>query len=576
MSGGEPSSIKQLSRCAARQPAPSRMYGVRTGVTFDFKVYGLILQLVLFYYSIGGEYMHQALYRKWRPQVFDDVCGQEHITSILKYETENSKFSHAYLFCGSRGTGKTTCAKILAKAVNCESPINGSPCNKCAACLSIDSGAATDVLEMDAASNNGVENIRDIRDEVVYTPTSLKYRVYIVDEVHMLSGSAFNALLKTLEEPPSHVIFILATTELHKLPATIVSRCQRFDFRRISTEALMGRLSFISEKEGIEVESEALRVIAKLAQGGMRDAISLLELCAGNRALITEELVNTTLGAGGQEKVVNTVKAIANSDYDALFDVVDETVRSSKDISVFWNELISIYRDLLVLKTTRAADKYLDLTDSQKEALGALAALFTKEMLLSHIRILDDALYTMQKAGSVKRIVAEMALIKMSDQTLDPSYDNILSRLSKLELFAASGGAVSAVSTQKTESAFEIKTEAPKQEHPKPQATSSASTVITQKSIRGWNEIAERTVGDDGFLLSFLKLAKAYATSDKKLLVTFPNELAMDMVDGANIKGTLCSVVNIETQSAYTQNDVIYRVTTSADKAMETDLDDFE
>ncbi|MBQ2307946.1 MAG: DNA polymerase III subunit gamma/tau, partial [Clostridia bacterium] len=225
--------------------------------------------------------MHQALYRKWRPQTFDDVCGQEHVTSILKYETENNKFSHAYLFCGSRGTGKTTCAKILAKAVNCEASVNGSPCNKCASCLAIDAGTATDVLEMDAASNNGVDNIRDIRDEVVYTPSALKYRVYIVDEVHMLSGSAFNALLKTLEEPPSHAVFILATTELHKLPSTIVSRCQRYDFRRIATDTLVKRLSHIADSEGISYDSDALRIIAKMAQGGMRDAISLLELCAG-------------------------------------------------------------------------------------------------------------------------------------------------------------------------------------------------------------------------------------------------------------------------------------------------------
>ncbi|MBP3375405.1 MAG: DNA polymerase III subunit gamma/tau, partial [Clostridia bacterium] len=197
--------------------------------------------------------MHQALYRKWRPKSFDEVYGQDHITSILKYEIDNKKFSHAYLFCGSRGTGKTTCAKILAKAVNCLEPINGSPCGRCEACLSIESGAATDVIEMDAASNNGVDNIRDIRDEVVYSPSNLKYRVYIIDEVHMLSASAFNALLKTLEEPPEHVVFILATTELHKLPATIISRCQRFDFRRITTEVLKNHLLRIAKQEGIEI-----------------------------------------------------------------------------------------------------------------------------------------------------------------------------------------------------------------------------------------------------------------------------------------------------------------------------------
>ena len=210
--------------------------------------------------------MHQALYRKWRPQTFDDVCGQEHITSILRYEAEHRAFSHAYLFCGSRGTGKTTCAKILAKVVNCESPVNGNPCGKCEACKAIDSGAATDVLEMDAASNNGVDNIRDIRDEVVYSPAMLRYRVYIIDEVHMLSASAFNALLKTLEEPPEHVVFILATTELQKLPATIISRCQRFDFRRISTEHLMARLAYIAKEENIVLHTDAARMLAKLAQ----------------------------------------------------------------------------------------------------------------------------------------------------------------------------------------------------------------------------------------------------------------------------------------------------------------------
>ena len=294
--------------------------------------------------------MHQALYRKWRPQTFDEVCGQEHITSILKYETANSKFSHAYLFCGSRGTGKTTCAKILAKAVNCEAPVNGSPCNKCASCMSIDAGTATDVLEMDAASNNGVDNIRDIRDEVVYSPSALKYRVYIVDEVHMLSGSAFNALLKTLEEPPAHVVFILATTELHKLPSTIISRCQRFDFRRISTQVLTDRLSFISESEGIEYDTEALRMIAKLAQGGMRDAISLLELCAGTRNKITPDIVDETIGSGGRENIENTVKAIAGFDFDAIFSTVDSVVRSSRDIAVFWQELI------LLPKSRRTAE----------------------------------------------------------------------------------------------------------------------------------------------------------------------------------------------------------------------------
>ena len=235
--------------------------------------------------------MHRALYRKWRPKTFDDVYGQEHITSILKYQTDKNQFSHAYLFCGSRGTGKTTCAKILAKAVNCLHPVGGSPCGECEACRAIEDGSTTDVIEMDAASNNGVENIRDIRDEVNYMPAMLKYRVYIVDEVHMLSGSAFNALLKTLEEPPAHIVFILATTEANKLLPTIVSRCQRFDFHRIGVESLVARMRLIAESEGIDLRDDGAALLARLAQGGMRDAISLLELCAGTNQPITAALV---------------------------------------------------------------------------------------------------------------------------------------------------------------------------------------------------------------------------------------------------------------------------------------------
>ncbi|MBO4213206.1 MAG: DNA polymerase III subunit gamma/tau, partial [Clostridia bacterium] len=296
--------------------------------------------------------MHKALYRKWRPQVFDDVCGQEHITSVLKYEVQNGLLSHAYLFCGSRGVGKTTCAKILAKAVNCEHPVNGEPCGKCAACLAIDNGSAVDVVEMDAASNNGVDEIRDLRDEVVFAPAVLKYKVYIVDEVHMLSQSAFNALLKTLEEPPSYVIFILATTEQHKLPATIVSRCQRFEFKRISTDTLAARLNFIAKNEKIDIEPDASRLLSRLALGGMRDAISLLELCSGNNEKITVELVNETVGGTGREVTLKIAKAVAKKNYDDLFSEVNEVVRSSKSLTVFLQNMADFWRDMLVFKTT--------------------------------------------------------------------------------------------------------------------------------------------------------------------------------------------------------------------------------
>ena len=377
--------------------------------------------------------MHQALYRKWRPQRFEDVYGQDHITSILKYEIENSKFSHAYLFCGSRGTGKTTCAKILAKAVNCLDVQNGSPCGKCEACRSIDSGSATDVLEMDAASNNGVDDIRDIREEVVYSPSKLKYRVYIIDEVHMLSQSAFNALLKTLEEPPEHVVFILATTELHKLPATIVSRCQRFDFRRISTPILKEHLLRIATSEGIEIDEDAATALAKHAQGGMRDAISLLDLCAGGHRRIDAALVEDTVGSSGRGAIMDVIRAIAEKDYEAIFSFIDTIVQSSKDITVFWQELISVYRDLLVVKTSKNSAAYLDLTDVELEGLRALASMFTVERLSYHCDMMREAYSSMYRANAVRRIVAELTLVRMCDERLNTSPEAMLSRIAALE-----------------------------------------------------------------------------------------------------------------------------------------------
>ncbi len=386
--------------------------------------------------------MHQALYRKWRPRTFDEVCGQDHITSILKYEIANSKFSHAYLFCGSRGTGKTSCAKILAKAVNCLSPVNGDPCGVCEACRAIDSGAATDVLEMDAASNKGVDNIRDIRDEVIYSPSSLKYRVYIIDEVHMLSASAFNALLKTLEEPPAHALFILATTELHKLPATIISRCQRFDFRRISTEVLKSHLLKIADSEGIEISESAALLLAKHAQGGMRDAISLLDLCAGSRQRIDDELVASTVGSGGREQMLSVVRAIADKDYEAIFRAVDDTVRSSRDITVFWQELIAVYRDLLVIKNSRDPAAYLDLTDSEIEAMALISKSFSQETLSCHSQMLTEAFLSMQRANAVRRIVAEITLVRMCDTRLAKGNEALLARISALEKAVAQGAFV--------------------------------------------------------------------------------------------------------------------------------------
>ena len=479
--------------------------------------------------------MHQALYRKWRPQTFDDVCGQEHITSVLRYEAENHAFSHAYLFCGSRGTGKTTCAKILSKVINCEHPVNGNPCCECAACRAIDSGAATDVLEMDAASNNGVENIRDIRDEVVYSPSSLRYRVYIIDEVHMLSVSAFNALLKTLEEPPEHVVFILATTELQKLPATIISRCQRFDFRRISTEALMSRLSYIAEQEQINLHPDAARMLAKLAQGGMRDAISLLELCAGGGREVTVEAVEESVGLSGRGAMLSTINAVANKDYDTLFDQIAEIVRSSKDISVFLQDLISVYRDMLVIKTTKNASSYLDLTDDESLQLKAAADRFRKETILYHCKLLEDTFFATQKNNSVKRVVVEMTLVRMCDEALDTSSEAMLSRIAQLEEQVATGRIA------RSEPKTAPKAEAPKAEIPIPEVkkeapVQTAPAAATQnkrvlRRMQNWMEVVERIGRSAPMEAGFIRAAHAFTQEDGTVIIRFDNGFSKDMMD---------------------------------------------
>ena len=558
-----------------RQPVPSRRYEVRVGAKFDLKVYGLLLQ-PNFYYFCEVKILHQALYRKWRPQTFDDVCGQDHITSVLKYEIANAKSSHAYLFCGSRGTGKTTCAKILAKAVNCENPINGNPCNECASCRSIDAGSATDVLEMDAASNNGVENIRDIRDEVVYSPSSLKYRVYIVDEVHMLSPSAFNALLKTLEEPPAHVVFILATTELHKLPATIISRCQRFDFRRITVSDIMSRLLYIAQKENIQTENDALRIIAKYSQGGMRDAISLFELCTGNRSQLSSKDVTDTIGSISNETIAKILTAVRNKDYDVIFSVIDDIVSSSKDISIFWDDMITYCRSMLIYKTAKCPEAYLDLTESEKKQLGEVADMFTKDTVLYFIKLLNDSLVTMQKANSTKRYIAEMTLVRMGDESLDTSSEAILSRISKLEVQLSS--AKLSVSTEN-----EIKSNIKKEAHAQKQIDASPKTdtkqektdikptptikndtaPATEKLFRGWREIVDKVALGDFMAGPFLKKTKAYILPSGKVSVRFQDSFAMDMFLKSSLLASLYSNIGEAIKKPVGEADVEFIVSTS-------------
>ena len=562
MSGGEPSSIKQCPRCAARQPALSRGIGMRVFPRFDLKVYGLILQLD-FYRSERGDLMHQALYRKWRPATFDDVCGQEHITSVLKYECEHAKFSHAYLFCGSRGTGKTTCAKILAKAVNCEAPIGGSPCGECPSCIAIDSGNATDVLEMDAASNNGVDNIRDIRDEVVYSPSMLKYRVYIVDEVHMLSTSAFNALLKTLEEPPSHVVFILATTELHKLPSTIISRCQRFDFRRISIPVITERLLRISEAEGIKIQKSAAQLLAKLAMGGMRDAVSLLELCAGTRREVTEELVSDVVGISGRDSIARLVRAVAEKDYEMIFSQIAEVVASSKDITVFWQDLLSFYRDMLVIKTAKDSKKYLDLTESEAEQTENAARLFGKETLIYHCKMLAQTLVTMQKSNSSARLCAEMTLIRMCDEALDSSSEALLTRIAALEDRLDRGQYAMPIKEQASEPKKEPEKEK-KEEKSIPQrenAPLEALPAAKKKALPYWIEAVDKICKGDPSLSGFMRNSKTYRDDSGNIVLRLDSDFAANMIKARkSTLDTLVAILSSYEKRQLTASNIVFEV----------------
>ena len=488
---------------------------------------------------------YRALYRKWRPRDFDGVCGQDAITDILKYEVANGKLSHAYLFSGSRGTGKTSCAKILSKAVNCENPINGNPCNKCEACRSIDAGIATDVIEMDAASNNGIGDVRDMQDEIAFTPALLKYRVYIIDEVHMMSQQAFNALLKTLEEPPTYVIFILATTEYNKLPTTIVSRCQRFDFRRISTEIIMNRLLEMSKLEGIEITEDAARVIARISRGGMRDAISLLELCAGAHSKIDEQLVFSTVGSGNRDSAYKIISAIGRSDFSTVYAVVDDIVMKSGDLSVFWQEIIDAYRDILVVKNSDNAKRYLDLTDTEYAALSEIASSFSPARLFYHISLLEGAMADMQRAFNSKRSIAEIALTRMCEPKLTMSCEALAVRIEELEKeISMMRLGIPTEKKQQTQPIVE-KPHEPIASEPKPQSVEVKTAVSTDSTkpvlYELWGSVIDKIRDLKPSLASFIASASVYKYPNSCFLVRlgdfFAKKLSSNEKDMAIVRG---------------------------------------
>ncbi|MCI9111630.1 MAG: DNA polymerase III subunit gamma/tau [Eubacterium sp.] len=393
--------------------------------------------------------MYQVLYRKYRPKVFSDVYGQDHVTSTLINEIKENRISHAYLFTGSRGTGKTSCAKILAKAVNCEHNENGEPCNECEVCKGLDAGTIYDVVEIDAASNNGVDNIRDLREEANYTPSRGKYRVYIIDEVHMLSTGAFNALLKTLEEPPAHVIFILATTEVHKLPATILSRCQRFDFKRIQPETMAVRLRQVAGCENMQLDDDAAVLISRIADGGMRDALSILDQCAGRSKSIDSKLVSEVAGIAGREALYELSDAICHQNSGDALNIISRLHQNSYDMERLCVEMINHFRNFLIVKTVNKSRELIICTDDEYNTIVSSAENFTLAKIIFALDLFQNTL-TVIKGGANSRIEMEMSFIKLCQPKLEASTDALLDRISALENAFKNGISVSVAKPVKT------------------------------------------------------------------------------------------------------------------------------
>lgn len=377
---------------------------------------------------------YMALYRKFRPQEFEDVKGQEHIITTLKNQIKADRIGHAYLFCGTRGTGKTTVAKIFAKAVNCEHPVDGSPCGECPACRGIAEGTSMNVIEIDAASNNGVDNIRQIREEVAYRPTDGKYKVYIIDEVHMLSAGAFNALLKTLEEPPAYVIFILATTEAHKIPITILSRCQRYDFHRISIDTIAARLMELMEAEKVAVEERAIRYVAKAGDGSMRDALSLLDQCIAFHLgeTLTYENVLEVLGAVDTEVFSRLLRQIIDKNITGAIGTLDELVNEGRELGQLVNDFTWYLRNLLLLQSSDDMEDVLDMSGDNLAALKEEAGMIEPEVLVRYIRIFSE-LGNQIRFATQKRILIEIALIKLCKPEMEKDYSSLIDRVETLE-----------------------------------------------------------------------------------------------------------------------------------------------
>ena len=476
---------------------------------------------------------YTALYRKWRPVSFEDVKGQDPIVQTLKNQITSERIGHAYLFCGTRGTGKTSIAKIYARAVNCEHPVDGSPCNQCPSCKSILAGTSMNVVEIDAASNNGVENIRDIREQVQYPPTEGKYRVYIIDEVHMLSIGAFNALLKTLEEPPSYVIFILATTEVHKIPITILSRCQRYDFKRISLETIAGRLRQLTEAEHIEVEDKALMYVAKAADGSLRDALSLLDQCVAFHygKLLTYENVLDVLGAVDSGVFSSMFNAVIEGRTKDCITQLEEIVIQGRELGQFVTDFIWYLRNLMLVQTADQSAQALEMTKENYEALREESKMVALSVLMRNIRICSELSNQLKFAVS-KRVLIEMAIIKMMQPQMEDDIESLRLRLDQIEEKIASGSFVNNTEPQQSGSIFDSYFEGDAKQ---PVMQKAAQTVELseaeyedyQKISSEWKKLSHM---QSGFMNSILMGTSISYDKAKGLCIVFTNKFNYELM----------------------------------------------
>ena len=493
---------------------------------------------------------YQALYRKWRPQTFADVVGQQHITETLKNQVACGKTAHAYLFTGSRGTGKTTCSKILAKAVNCLAPVDGDPCCVCPICKGIDDGTVMDVVEIDAASNNGVENIRDLREEANFTPANAKFRVYIIDETHMLSIGAFNALLKIMEEPPPHVIFILATTELHKVPATILSRCQRFDFKRIRPQTIALRLQYIARQEQVQLEEDAAVLIGQLSDGGMRDALSLLDVCiARGEGKVDTAVVSQAAGLTGSRYLFDIATSVLCGDVGGALSHLEQLSQRSVEFDRLAQQLISHYRNLMIARTVRKPEEMIVCLPEELEQFTQQAQKYRLSTILFAIDTLSQALGKMSQ-GSSKRTELEMALVRLCNPSLDGSQGAILSRLEALENAVRSGIQLSAPSGQPAstdstppQSTSNVSRDAAAMAEVQQTAKKEIEQPITEETLvepaikelekvlllECWPEVLERLSAINPPLKGTLEGSSAYVTGDL-CLIDAPNKMFLELI----------------------------------------------